>query len=275
MMPISAKENAKVERHVPSETIDGDMMYSTPGKFSVPEAIRSGVAAFSKNTRYSLLSIPDAVVVSITIYLIATLPGAALNGPFNAASFFSQTTLTLETIVGFFLYFIFISAPLSSFYKSRIAKMKYPGTLKAIAGSLSTVQPLGYALFIAGIALTFTAVFTNRIGSAALIIGAILYLTSINQSMLPYFLADTKNNRSNAIGYGWLLLSNSTIRLVSTDLIIFLPVIVLLAIYFATQNQYLLALDAIVFLVSEGVWYGATSFIHKEVSKIRNNYNIA
>ncbi len=274
-MPISAKEKAKVERHTPSETIDKDMMYSTPGRFSVSEALRNGVSIFSKNARYLPLGIPDTLAVIITLYALAMLSGFTFAVSANFQDLFSHGPYIFEILAAFFLYFTFISAPLSSLYKSRIAGIKYPGTLKAIACSLSTMQPLCYTLFLAGTALTFNIIITGWFGPSALILGAILYLTSINQSILPYFLADTKNNRSAAINRGWLLLSNSSLKLLAINLVIFLPTIVLLALFIATQNLYVLAPMAVLFLLSEGIWYGATFSIYKAVSKVKNNYKIA
>ena len=46
-------------------------------------------------------------------------------------------------------------------------------------------------------------------------------------------------------------------------------------LFVLTHNIIFLGIGFIVFLISEVIWYGATSFIHDAVSKGKNNYNIA
>ena len=47
------------------------------------------------------------------------------------------------------------------------------------------------------------------------------------------------------------------------------------SLFVSTQNLIFLGIGFIAFLMSEGIWYGATSFIHDAVSKGKNSYNIA
>ncbi|MCL5786881.1 MAG: hypothetical protein M1520_01610 [Candidatus Marsarchaeota archaeon] len=164
---------------------------------------------------------------------------------------------------------------MSNFYKSKISGIKYPGTLKSIACSLSILQPISYAALLISVILLIKFSLINVITILSVIVTFILYLVSINQSLLPNFLADTKNNRSNAISLGWLLLSNNSVNLFISDLIIFVPVIIFASLFVIFNNIIFLGIGFAAFLISEGIWYGATSFMHSAVSKGKNNYNIA
>ena len=269
-MPISTKEKKKVESHEAKEKIEKDMIYFTPGDFRISDAIRKGTAIFAKNANYFLLGIPDALALSLTLYVIAYFGGFSIPGTSHI-----QVLHILGVIAGFLIYFTLISAPLSNFYKSKISGIKYPGILKSIACSLSILQPLAYAALLISVILLIKFSLINVITILSVIVAFILYLVSINQSLLPNFLADTKNNRSNAISLGWLLLSNNSVNLFVSDLIIFIPVIIFASLFVMFNNIIFLGIGFVAFLISEGIWYGATSFIHGAVSKGKNNYNIA
>ena len=270
-MPISAKEKKKVESHEAREKIEKDMIYFAPGHFSISEAIGKGAATFAKNARYFLIGIPDAIAISLTLYLISYYGGFSPLG----TSVHVQVAHIIAVIIAFLVYFTLISAPLSNLYKSKLSGIKYPGTLKSIACSLSVLQPLAYAVLLISIILLIKFTLISWVTILSLIITFILYLISINQSLLPSFLADTKNNRSNAIGLGWLLLSNNSVTLFLSDLIVFIPVMAFVSLFVLTHSIIFLGIGFIAFLISEGIWYGATSFIHDAVSKGKNNYNIA
>lgn len=273
-MPISAKEKEKVRQHQAKETIEKDMIYFTPGHFRIAGTIRSGARIFSKNAKYLFLGIPDALAVSLTLYLIAYFAGFASPGTAGA---YGQIRITsvLEVLLAFFIYFTIVSAPLSNLYKSKVSGIRYCGTVKAIACSLSILQPIGYVAFLISIILLTKVSAISWLTISMTLIAFILYLISINQSLLPNFLADTKNNRSNALSLGWLLLSNNSVNLFTSNILIFSPVIAFTSLFVITQNPVFLFAEFVVFLMSEGTWYGATSSIHRDVSKGKNSYNIA
>lgn len=272
-MPITAKEKTKVERHAASEDVQGDMMYFTPGPFGVWTVMKSGARMFAAKPWYALLSMPDAVVTLFAFYAVSILLSFTKS---NSSSFAgSPVILSIPVLLlAFLVYFVFVSAPLSSYYKSRLAGIRYSGTVKSITSSLSVAQPFGYAVALASIALAIEVGIASWLTIVVMVLGVVFYFISINQSMLPHFLADANGNRANAISRGWLLLSNSSLRIIAVDILAFSPMILLLAAFLATSNAYVLAGAFVLFLVSEGIWYGAAGAIHEAVVKGRNTYNI-
>lgn len=268
-MPTSAKEKAIVEEHAAAETVQGDMIYFSPGPFGIKGAVRDGISRFAKRQLYAALAIPDALAVCILIYFLSQAPAFIQN---SSNPFGLLLTVYIPAIVGFLIYFTFVSAPMMGYAKSRIAGIKYSGIAKSIVSSISVLQPLGYALFLGG----FIAIINNggMFVFAPIIAGILLYLVSISQSMLPNFLYDTNNNRSNAISHGWLLLSGSSPKVVVSDIIVFLPFIILVLAFLTTHNVYALAASAIAFVLCSGVWCGTLASIHDAVVKGKNTYNI-
>lgn len=269
-MPTSAKEKAAIERHAAAETVQGDMMYFSPGQFGVRDVVGEGMSRFAKNPRYAALAIPDAIVVCASIYFL-----------FHSLAFLqsgsSQSNPLLIVYISawaicFLLYFILVSAPLISYAKSKTAVIPYSGIVKSIIASVSVPQPLGYVLFLGGLIVMLNS--GGAIMLAPIAVGILLYLVSVSQSMLPNFLSDTKGNRSNAISHGWLLLSGSSPKVVASDIIVFSPFIILVLAFFATNNVYALGAGAIAFVLCSGVWYGTSASIHDAVVKGKNTYNI-
>lgn len=272
-MPVTAKERARIARHAPSETVQGDMMYFNPGRFSISTAIVDGARRFSRKAPYVLLGIPDALMVVVVAYALAQLIRFVKTGApvFPGTPWIASIPLLL---LSFFVYFTFISAPIGSYYKSRLSGIEYSGVIKSMASSLTVLQPIGYTLMLALIAIMAEINALGWLSATVALLSIVFYFISINQSMLPQFLADTGGSRSNAVSHGWLLLSNSSLKVVSVNLVIFSPLIVLLAAFFLYQNMYVLAAAFPVFLISEGVWYCATASIHDAVVKGTNTYKI-
>ncbi len=279
-MPTSAKEKAVVERHAAAETIQGDMMYFSPGQFGIKGAVSDGISRFAKRPWYAALAIPDAIVVSLSIYFLlqafirhtSIINGARGSQPLLGPLFNYTPVIIPVIMVGFLFYFTLVSAPLIGYAKSRIAKIKYSGIVKSVVSSVSVLQPLGYALFLGGFIAVINA--SSIILLTPIVTGILLYFVSISQSMLPNFLSDTNNNRSNAISHGWLLLSGSSPKVVASDLIVFSPFIVFVLAFLATHDVYALAAAAIAFVLCSGVWYGTSASIHDAVVKGKNTYNI-
>jgi hypothetical protein len=214
--------------------------------------------------------IPDAVVVSASIFFLSRLFFQAQGGSvlLSAALFVYMPAM----VIGFLIYFMFISAPLASYAKSRIAGIKYSGIVKSIAAGVSVLQPLGYALFLFGAIWAFH--YNEIIPVAISILGILFYFVSISQSLMPNFLVDTKGNRSNAISHGWLLLSGKTPRLVYSDLLVFSPVIILILLFLISNDVYALASAAFAFVFCSGIWYGTVASIHDAVLKGSDTYNV-
>jgi hypothetical protein len=274
-MPISTREKSRVVQHRASESVSGDLMHFTPGRFGVINSIVKGARLLIGRPLYLLLGIPDAIVAIAAFYAITAIAGIT---PANGTSYLLQMPLFLEVtavLLAFFVYFIAVSAPLGSFYKTSIAKARYEGVFKYITGSISILQPLSYTVLLAYIIAVAIFALLNWIPILVLIICILFYFVSINQSLFPYFLADEKGDRSKAANRGWLLLSNSKLNVVSIDLLLFSPVVALLLLFMVYPSAYLIAVAALAFVIMEGIWYCTTAIIHAAVSKGIDTYGIA
>ena len=263
-MPITSKERKKIAAHNVNEKINNDTMYFTPGSFTVNKSLNDGIKTFNTFYKYALLSIPDGIVLIGVFYLM---------------NHFATTPTKLIIIMPgllfvFFAYFVLVSAPIANYYKSKITNIRYCGVIKSVALSMSVLQPLGYTMIVAFIPIVNVFGILNWISILLLIGITLFYFISINQSMIPYFLADTHLNRSDAINRGWLLVSNSNLKVAAVNILTFLPVIVLLLFSLIFFNLYFLAGAFIAFIIFEGMWYGACASIHNAVSMGKKEYKI-
>ena len=263
-MPITPKEQKKVMAHSVNEKINNDSIYFTPGQITVNKSLKDGIRTFVDFYKYALLSIPDGIVLISIFYLInhfATVP-------------IELIIIIPGLLIAFFAYFILISAPIANYYKSKIAKIRYCGIIKSTTSSVSILQPLGYTIVIAFISTAKVYGILNGFSILLLIGGIIFYFISINQAMIPYFLFDTNLNRSDAINRGWLLISNSNLKIAAINLLAFLPVIILFLLSLIFSNAYFLVGAFIAFIIVEGIWYGACASIHNAVSRGKKEYKI-
>ena len=263
-MPITPKEQKKVAAHRVNEKIGNDAIYFTPGQFTIGRVLNESILTFSAFHKYALLSIPDGIVLIGMFYLINHFAAAPIE----------LGIIMPGLLFMFFAYFILISAPIASYYKSKIAKIKYCGVIKSTTSSVSILQPLGYTIIMAFIPVMKIFGILNGFSILLLMGGVLFYFISINQAMIPYFLLDTNLNRSDAINRGWLLLSNSSLKIAIVNVLVFLPLVILLLISLIFSNSYILVGAFVAFIVLDGIWYGACASIHDAVSKGKKEYKI-
>ena len=265
-MPISLEEKKKLSKHSFDEVNrkGEDFIYLSQVMFSPAVAIKSGWSSFIKKPQLIFLNLPQGLMLSFILYLIytSTTNSSDLFTKFIAAALF------FTMIILFFMFEILVSSQIASYYKNNLVGYHKAKFLRTAIASLSIMQPVGYMLFFTVILLiNYSLVLSVMLG----IIGVLLYIGSINQSLLPYALSiENGKNRSSAINWGWASISNLNLQTLLVNLIIFLPFIILVILYLSLGSILLLVLLILVFIISDAIWYGATSYIYKAVSKSKN-----
>lgn len=279
-MAITKKEKSRVEKHALDETKfeKDDFIYLSPSGFDSKSAIKEGVNSTLLRPMLMLLNIPQAIVIGLLLffmrYAIFSYPGyiSAMGCSNCSANTFLDIMIGISAAVGFVLYEILISSQIGAYYKTRLANVKKAGILDTAISELSIAQPFSYLLFACAIMLLYLSLVAAIL---AFIVGIALYFASINQSLLPYALSKGSNmNRSSAIAWGWIVLSNFSVKLARTNIMIFLPFIAVVIAFVASGSLIALLALMIVFVPSQAIWYGATTNIYQSSKKSKKIMNL-
>ncbi len=276
-MAVNRKEKRRIETHSIDENAfkKDDFIYLAPNGFDAKSSIKKGLNSLSDHPLLMLLSVPQALVLGAFLLFMRlaiisynnsrTVPVCVNYCNPTATFIVNSIMLAIYAAVGFVLYELVVSSQIGAYCKTRIAGLKKAGIIETILSELSVAQPFCYLLFACGIILAY---FSSAVGIGMIVIGIILYFASINQALLPYALSKEKKlNRSAAIAWGWMVLSNFSVRLAYTNITVFLPFIAATLAFMASGSPYLLAALIVLFVPSQAIWYGTTSGIYESSSK--------
>ncbi len=279
-MAITGKERSRVEKHALDEAKfeKDDFIYLSPSGFDSKSAILEGVNSTLSRPLLMLLNIPQALVVGAFLFFIRYAAMSYI-GPIGAMGCsncsgggFIDLMIGISAAVGFVLYELVVSSQIGAYYKTRLANIKKAGILDTTISELSIAQPFAYLLFACAIMLIYISLVSAIL---AFIVGIALYFASINQALLPYALSKGSNmNRSSAIAWGWIVLSNFSVKLARTNITIFLPFIAVVIAFMASGRLIALLAFMIVFVPTQAIWYGATTNIYKSSKNSKKSMNL-